>query len=392
MKILEVLGGGAWGGGSVVVMSITRGLMARGDQVWVACSDGENARRFEEAGAKVVRLPLWFRPISPLDAVPFLYLAGLCLKERFDLVTTHTSKGGFLGRLAARLAGVPHIVHHAHGFAFNKVLSPLTHKFFVKLERLAARAGDYIISVNDQQRTMAVQLGVVEPARTCTVHNGIDLRPYKTVDRLGARRQLGFQDSELLIGAIGRLAPQKGFVHLIRAMPQVLAAVPNARLVLAGDGPLERELKDEAVECGVAERVQFLGFRRDILELLTAFDIFALPSLWEGLSISLIEALAAGKPIVATDIDGNREVIDNLETGLLVPPADAGAFAAALLRLLTDRSLAERLAVNARLSAESRFSMERMVEQNLAVYNRVAAGERAGKQRASGPSYVKSEL
>jgi glycosyltransferase involved in cell wall biosynthesis len=224
------------------------------------------------------------------------------------------------------------------------------------------------------------------------VHNGIDLRPYKTVDRLGARRQLGFQDSELLIGAIGRLAPQKGFVHLIRAMPQVLAAVPNARLVLAGDGPLERELKDEAVECGVAERVQFLGFRRDILELLTAFDIFALPSLWEGLSISLIEALAAGKPIVATDIDGNREVIDNLETGLLVPPADAGAFAAALLRLLTDRSLAERLAVNARLSAESRFSMERMVEQNLAVYNRVAAGERAGKQRASGPSYVKSEL
>ncbi len=138
--------------------------------------------------------------------------------------------------------------------------------------------------------------------------------------------------------------------------------------------------------------MQFLGFRRDILELLAAFDVFALPSLWEGLSISLIEALAAGKPIVATDIDGNREVIDHLETGLLVPPADAGAFAAALRRLLTDRALAERLAASARLSAESRFSMERMVEQNLAVYDRVVASKRAGRRRASRPSYLKSEL
>ncbi len=385
MKILVVLGGGAWGGGSVVVMSITRGLLERGHQVWVACNDDENARRFTEAGAKVVRPPLWLRSINPLDVSPFLYLTGLCLKERFDLVATHTSKGGFLGRFAARLAGVPHIVHHAHGFSFNKVLSPRAHRLFVGLERLAARAGDFIISVNDQHRRMAIELGVVEPDRICTVHNGVDVRPFGRADGLSARRRLGFADSDLLIGAIGRLAPQKGFLYLMRAMPLVLAAVPAARLVMIGEGPLADELKGEARKHGVADRVHFLGFRNDVPDLLAAFDVFALPSLWEGLSISLIEALAAGKPIVATDIDGNREVIEHEETGLMVPPADVPALATALGTLLTDRSLAARLAGRARRSAETRFSFDRMVEQNLAVYDRVVASERSGKRHAPSP-------
>jgi len=366
-------------------MSITRGLMERGHQVWVACNDDENASRFEEAGAAVVCPPLWLRPINPLDVSPFLYLTGLCLKEKFDLVATHTSKGGFLGRFAARLAGVPHIVHHAHGFSFNKVLSPRAHRFFVGLERLAARAGDFIISVNDQHRCMAIDLGVVEPEGICTVHNGIDLRPFCQTDGSAARRRLGFEDSDLLIGALGRLAPQKGFIYLMRAMPLVLAAVPAARLVMIGEGPLEEELKGEARNLGVADRVHFLGFRRDVPDLLAAFDVFALPSLWEGLSISLIEALAAARPIVATDIDGNREVIEHGETGLLVPPADVPALAGALGKVLLDRPLAARLGASARRSAEARFSFERMVEQNLAVYDRVVAGERSRKRRALRP-------
>lgn len=383
MRILQVLGEGPWGGGSVVVMSIVKALLARRDEVWVACREGENARRFRAAGAKVVNPPLWFHPINPLDAVPLLYLAGLCCKEKFDLVATHTSKGGFVGRLAARLAGAPHIVHHAHGFSYNKVLGAFAHKFFVRLERLAARAGDFIISVNDQYRTMAVELGVVDAARISTVHNGVDLLPHRLANGATARRELGFPDTDLLIGTTGRLAPQKGFLYLVRAMPILLGAFPSARLVVVGEGPLEEELKQAARKSGVADRVHFLGFRQDVPDLLAAFDVYALPSLWEGLSISLIEALAAGKPIVATSIDGNREVIEHMKTGLLVPPGDVAALAEGLRTMLANRALAARLARNARLLAEAHFSFERMVEQNLAVYDSVVAGERPGRRRAT---------
>ncbi len=376
-KILVVLGGGAWGGGSVVVMSIVRGLLDLGNRVWVACNDDENEARFRDAGAEVVRPPLWLRPINPLDAVPLLYLVLLCIRERFDLVATHTSKGGFLGRLAAWLARVPCIIHHAHGFSFNKVLSPAVHRFFVALERLAARAGDYIISVNDEHRRMAIDLGVTSPGRIATVHNGIDLEPFRDAGRPETRRELGFTGADLVIGTTGRFAPQKGFIYLLRAMPSLLEAVPAARLVMVGDGPLLEEMREEARKSGIESRVHFLGFRRDVPKLMAAFDLYALPSLWEGLSISLIEALAAGKPIVATDIDGNREVVDHAETGLLVPPADVPALAAALRTLLTDHALAAHLAKNARAAAETRFSRARMVEQNLAVYRRVLAQKRS---------------
>jgi glycosyltransferase involved in cell wall biosynthesis len=236
---------------------------------------------------------------------------------------------------------------------------------------------------------MAIRLGVTSPERISTVHNGIELASAGSVDGRKLRRELGFADSDLLIGAVGRMAPQKGFVYLLRAMPRVLEAVPAARLLLAGEGPLLDELEDEARQSGAGDRIHFLGFRRDIPELLAAFDVFALPSLWEGLSISLIEALAAGKAIVTTDIDGNREVVEHGETALVAPPADVPAFADALRTLLTDRPLAARLAANARRSAETRFSVERMVEQNLAVYDTVTATERDGRGRAAGSGWVR---
>jgi glycosyltransferase involved in cell wall biosynthesis len=147
--------------------------------------------------------------------------------------------------------------------------------------------------------------------------------------------------------------------------------------VIAGDGPLEAELHQEAKSLGIADRVCFTGFRRDVPDLLAAFDIFVQPSLWEGLSISLIEALAAGKPIVATDIESSREILVPGENGLLVAPADETALARAIEQLTLNPGLAERLATNARRAAAVRFSEQRMVEQVLAAYDRVARSERA---------------
>lgn len=372
-KVLHIVFGGAWGGGSVVVMAIVRGLLDRGDEVWVACCDDENERRFAEAGAHTIRLNLWRRSINPLDALLLIQLWWICWRMKFDLVATHTSKGGLLGRIAARLAGVRNIVHYAHGFAFNKDLSPLGRRVFIGLEKLGAKAGDFIVSVNDEHRRMAIDLGIVDAAKICTVHNGVDLRPFDGLEYHAARRAAGIPDSTIAIGTTGRLAPQKGFVYLIRAMRTVVQTLPSAKLYIAGDGPLLDELRTEAAACNVTDHVEFLGFRRDTDMLLTAFDVFALPSLWEGLSISLLEALAAGKAIVAAGNDGNREAITDNDNGILVPPADSDALAQALIRVLSDPALARRLADSARRSAEERFSEQRMVEQNLAVYDSLLA-------------------
>lgn len=383
MKVFQFLCGRAWGGACAVVLTITRELIARGDEVWVLSFDSETDRRFSEAGAHLVRPPFWFQSINPTDAILLAYFWRFCRRQRFDLVVTHTSKGGFLGRMAARLAGVPHIVHHAHGFSFNRPLSPRAKQFFVGLERFAAGMGDLIIAVNEQQRQMAVELGVERPEKTCTIPNGIDLRPFEQADGAPVRKRLGFDSSAFLFGAVGRLAPQKGFAHLIRAIPDVLRSIPSAHFIIAGDGELRNELLQDAERLGVRSHTHFLGFQPDVTGLLAALDIFVQPSLWEGLSISLIEALAAGKPIVATDIEGNREVVDAGKTAVIVPPADPGALAAALISLARDPDRTRFFGRNARIAANERFSEGRMVNDIVAAYDRVTAGARHPASRTA---------
>ncbi|PYV42819.1 MAG: hypothetical protein DMG06_12800 [Acidobacteria bacterium] len=371
MKVLQLLCGTAWDGGSVAGLAITRAMITRGDQVWVVNFETKNDQKIREAGATLVRIPSWTRAIRPLDFWVLFSLWRLCRREKFDLVATRTAKGGFLGRLAARLAGIPHVVHHAYGFSFNRELRPLTRRSYILLEWLAARAGHFIISVNEEQRQRAIRLGVESPDRICTVPDGVDLGGYANQDRRTARAELGFDDSVLLIGAIGRLVPQKGLDCLIRALPVVLRAVPAAYLVIVGEGPLKSELETEALRYGVAERVRLVGIRRDIPQVLASFDVYVQPALWESHSVSLIGALAAGKPIVATDIEDNRDVIEHGKTGLLVPAGDWAALASALRATLLDPNLALILGEAAQRAAADRFCQQRMIEQTLTAYDRV---------------------
>lgn len=371
MKTLHVLGGGPWGSGSEVVLAIVRGQVNRGDEVWIASSNSEELRRFSELGARTRRLPFWFRMIHPFDVVQFLCLFVLCRVERFDQVVAHGSKGGFLGRLAARLGGVKHIIYYAHAFHFHQLREGILRRFYLALERTAARAGDLIVTVSEEHRQSAIRGGVEQPERILTIPNGVDLRRFRAIDKATARRILDFDESGRIIGSIGRLEPGRGYEYLLRAMLLVLARHPAARLAIAGTGPMEEELRQEAAILGLQDRVRFLGFRRDIVAVHSSFDVFVQPSLRERLSISLIEAMAVGNGIVACDTTGNREVIEHSVTGLLAPPANARALADAICLLLDDPDRARRLGEGARRSAETRFSMQRMVKENLAVYTRL---------------------
>jgi glycosyltransferase involved in cell wall biosynthesis len=280
---------------------------------------------------------------------------------------------------------VPTIVHHVHGYAFHQFTRPRALKIFVALEKFAARFCDHIIAVGEQHRQTSIQYGIKGPEDVTTVLNGIDLERFQRVPREVARRAFGFGHDEKIIGSIGRLAPQKGFEFAIRAMKQVVETYPKARLVLAGVGPLEAELRAEAKLQGVEKNVTFLGFRREVPQLLAAFDIFVHPSLWEGLSISLMEAMAAGKPIVASEIWGNKEMIVSGETGLLIPAGEPDAIAEALKQVLSDDMRAQYMAVQAQLEANAKFTEQRMVDENVAAYENALArsvGMKLGDARA----------
>lgn len=392
-KVFQVLAGGPWGGGAVVVLAITRALMQIGCQVWVLCLDDVVAQRFAQAGAQVVRCNVWRREINPLhDLLSLGRLYWLCRRERFDLVVTHTSKGGFLGRIAARLAGVPRVIHTAHGFAWHGFTSAATTlfqiaspalRFYVTLERIAAHFCDLIISVNHEDRLDAVKRGVVPPEKIVTVLNGIDMARFSVVRSPGLRQQLAKEREGFVIGAVGRLAPQKGFEYLIQAMPDVLSHYPDCRLVLVGEGPLEAQLKTLAHSLKVADRCEFLGFRSDIPALLACFDVFAQPSRWEGLSITLLEAMAAARPIVATDIKGNRELVAHGVDGLLAASADSQALANAIIELLQDRKRAETMGARAREKVGQHFSQAAMIENTLRWYGLKLDGQAAQAYQAS---------
>jgi glycosyltransferase involved in cell wall biosynthesis len=342
-----------------------------GCEVWVLCVSEFTEQLFSGIGAKAVTSPFWRRAISPhMDLLAFWELFRFCRREKFDVVHTHTSKGGFLGRIGARLAGVPLVIHTAHGFHFNHMnCGPKEAMFYRGLERFAAFFCDLIISVNKEDRLSAIEKGVVSPSKIYTVENGIDTKKFENVVPPNSlRKDLDPSGRGILVGTTGRLVPQKGYRQLVLSMPSVLREFPETKVIFVGDGPLEAELKGLADRLGVSDNCRFLSFRTDIAELLAVFDIFVMPSLHEGLSISLIEALAAGKPIVATNIKGNREVIDNGVNGLLVNPADPAALAEGISHLIRKQEQARRMGEKAREKARASFSEEAMVQRTLDLY------------------------
>lgn len=370
LKIFQVIPAAAWGGGSVVILRLVQELVRAHCQVTVLCSrDPQTVAEFSKSGAEMIHARHWRRPLHPLQDPLFLAeIYRLCRQRRFDIVHTHMPKGGVIGRTAAHLAGAPLVVHTIHGFVFNEFVAPWRAWLYRRMEQMTGRFCDTFISVNAQDRIRAIELGITTPDRIVTVLNGIDLQPFLAANPAPLRAELGLAEDTILIGATGRLAFQKGFEYLLRALPSVIAVEPKVHLLLVGEGEMEGALDTLAHELGIQGHCHLTGFRRDIPALLAGLDFYAQPSLWEGLSISLLEAMAAGKPIVTTDIVGNRELIEDEISGLLVPPANGEVLATALLRLIHDPDLALRLAGRAKQRANQEFSAERMVQETLSVY------------------------
>jgi glycosyltransferase involved in cell wall biosynthesis len=293
-----------------------------------------------------------------------------------------------VGRLAAWLAHVPVIVHTAHGFAFHERSSILARLSYSTLERIASCCCDRIISVSQFHRRWALELGICDPSHILTIANGVaPASGNPSIAPAEMRRRWGVRDDDFFILSTARLASDKGLEYLIQAAANFPCVERRYRVVIAGDGPLRPRLERLARSLGVGDRVVFLGYREDVADLLAACDLVVLPSLREGLSMALLDAMAAGKPIVATSIGSHLELALQAEIARLVPPASPEALCEAILGLARDPALMARLGKTAHALFESSYTEDRMLNSYKQLYADLLEKKSLAGATVAGPGY-----
>lgn len=312
----------------------------------------------ERLGVETIIMPL----SGPLHFGWFLDCLRLIRREQVALIHAHEFSAIVYGWLVSRIARIPFIgTIHGKNYFWEKTRRRLAY-------RIIARTGTLVAVSEDLKRFVTEKVGI--PAGLIRViYNGVTPGPPVSDAEVGrCRSELGIQADDRVFGAVGSLYPVKGHTFLLDAMPAILQRFPNTVLIIAGRGELEVLLKDQAKRLGIEEKVRFLGMRQDIPRLLALMDVFVLPSLSEGLSMALLEAMAAGKPVVATRVGGNPELVQQGQAGLLVRSQDAGGLADALIVLLGDPIALRRFGEAGAERVREDFSTDRMAEQYRRLY------------------------
>jgi glycosyltransferase involved in cell wall biosynthesis len=332
------------------------------------------------AAARQVRpiiLPALGREISPTDdLVSLARMVQLVRRLRPDVVHTHMAKAGTVGRLAARICGVPLIVHTYHGHVFHSYFSPAKTRVFVMIERALGLMTDRIIVLGEGQRDEIASLGVAPVGKLEPIRLGLELGQFLDADqaRGGLRTELGLDAQTPLIGIVARLVPIKAHELFFEAAAHVLKAIPEARFVVVGDGERRAELEALVDHLGLRASVVFLGWRRPMLGVYADLDVVALTSRNEGSPVALIEAMASARPVISTEVGGVPDVVVDGVTGLTVASGDATAMGEGILRLLRDRELAGRLAAAGQRHVYPRYDSSRLVNDVRSLYLRELAG------------------
>ncbi len=341
------------------LLPLMRGLRARGHEVVGVAAEGALLDVARAEGFRIVALPL-ARSLSPRAQLrAFIALWRLFRAERPDLVHAHMPISGFLARLAARAAGVPRVAYTGHGFLFNQPAPWPRRAASLAMEWLAGRLTDVFLTVSTEEAGDARRLGLHRAPHA--VGNGRDPARFRPdpAARARIRAALGVAEGRVVVIAVSRLVRHKGYPELLAAMREVDAELWVVGERLASDHGADLEPCFAAA--GLGARLRRLGYREDVAALLAAADIFALPSHFEGLPMSVIEAMLCGLPVVATDIRGPREQVQDGVTGLLVPPAQAAPLAAALARLAGDGGLRARMGAAGRARALDLYDEARVV-------------------------------
>jgi glycosyltransferase involved in cell wall biosynthesis len=363
VRIMKVSTGLAYGGAETQLKNVALRLKQRGwsQSVVSMLPPSAYVEELEAAGICVYNLRMR-RKVPDPRAV--LRLAAIMRRERPLLIHSHMIHANLLARITRLFVKVPVLICTAHSITEGGRPRELAY-------RLTDSLADITTQVSEAGKQRYIQVGAVPPHKIVCIPNGIDtsrFQPNPTV-RQAVREQLGCAPEAFVWLTVGRLEPVKNHLELLCAFREVAAVHPHARLLIAGQGPLQAAIEQRIAELGLAERVHLLGVRRDIPDLLNATDAFVLPSLWEGMPLTLLEASATALPIVATDVGGNAEVVLEGETGYLVPVKDTEALAQAMLRVM-NLSEADRSAIGqaGRAQVVQNFDLERVVDRWEALY------------------------
>lgn len=321
-------------------------------------------------GVKIIRIPSLLRRISPLKDIRALYdLIRTLRAERPDIVHLHTSKSGILGRLAAKIAGVPIVIHTPHGHVFSGHFGPILSGLFLWIERFFAPFTDRVVVLSDGEIRDYTDFQLYSREQLVRIHSGVDIEKFMqgSIPAAEKKRSLGLAPNAAVVGFVGWLMPVKGPMHLLKAMDAVWPDHGDAALVFVGKGDLDVQLRAEALKTGANGKVHFLGWRNDIEAIMPLFDILVLPSLNEGMGRVLVEAMAAGKPIVASKVGGIPDLVQHGINGLLVPPGDEKALADGIRQLLDDPQKANMMGRRGRERCHE-FSLDAMVKKIDALY------------------------
>ena len=382
MKICHVITRLIVGGAQENTVSTCIGLRKLGHDVDLVIGpqtgpEGSLYDQAKAAGVPIIVVDELRRAPNPwLDVSACLALRRLFVQKRYDVVHTHSGKAGLTGRVAAKLARVPIVVHTIHGPSFYKYQNPIGNWAFRWAEQVAGACTTRFVSVADAMTEQYLAAGIGTADKYVTIHSGMNMDAFLHAPRDNSLREsLGISEADLVVGKIARLFRLKGHEFLFAAAPRIVAAVPNVKFLLVGDGMYRERFERLVAEMNLQRHVVFAGLvpPQEIPRYVASMDLLVHLSLREGLPRALPQALACGKPVVAFDVDGAREVCIDGETGLLVRAEDVNGLAGAVIRLLQDTALAHRMGAQGRELVKERFSEARMVQQLDKLYRQLWA-------------------
>ena len=314
------------------------------------------------------------RKINPLfDFIALIKIWHLLKKEKINLVHTHSSKAGILGRWAAKLAGVSYIVHTYHGFGFNDYQKWPVRWLFIGIERISAYITTKLVVVSGENTKKAMANKIGKKNQYVVIHSGIKIKEvsFNPIIRKEKRKEFGFRDEDFVVGMIACFKPQKDPISFVLLAHKVSAYLPQAKFLLVGDGLLRPSIEKLISKLNLQEKIKLPGWRRDISLLLQTFDIMVLTSLWEGLPRVFLEAMVLGVPIVATRVDGATEVIKNGINGFLVSPKDMESMAQKVVYLFKNAEERKQMGIRAKEMLPFSFDIDEMVKKIEELYKQL---------------------
>ena len=369
IKVLRIIARLNIGGPAIHTILLTQGLNPeRYSTVLVkGCEDISEGNMLGLAKEKNVS-PIFIESLQreikfSRDWNAFWKLYSLIKKEKPDIVHTHTAKAGALGRLAAKIAGVPIIIHTFHGNTFQGYFSSARAKKFLMIEKFLSSFTDKIITVSKRGMEDILTYKIAKKEKITHIPLGLELTKFFSADKFKGelRKEFGFTDQDLLIGIVARLVPIKGHTVFLQAAERVLQKNSDAKFLVVGDGELRKELEALTKKLGIEKNVFWTGFRSDLERIYADLDLVVLSSLNEGLPVAIIEAMSASRPVVSTDVGGVRELVQDNKNGIVVRSEDPQALADAIIDITSDRTKLKEMGIRAKDLAYPRYDIKRLI-------------------------------